>query len=101
VRACGPDRSSRETSHPESKLLKKYESKPHKRLLSAGAKPPAGRPWQPDIAAIALISLPIRDMPQKAPACRVYPALTIIGKDCGHISRKGQQRVHGTATADT
>jgi hypothetical protein len=101
VRACGPDHSSRETPHPESKLLKKYESKPHKRPLQAAAKPAAGRPGHRDIVRIALKSLHIRDERQKAAARRVYLPLTIFGKDCGHISKKRQQRVHGPANADS
>jgi hypothetical protein len=100
VRACGPDHSSRETPHPESKLLKKHESKPHKSALQAAAKSPAGRPGRGDIAGIALKSLHIRDRPRKPEPRRVYPALTIFGKDCGHTSQTRQQRVHIPAIAD-
>jgi hypothetical protein len=89
LRACGPDHSSRETPHPESKLLKKYESKPRKPQIKAAAKPRAGRLRDRNTASIALISLHIRAQPPKAAVRRIYPALTIFGKDCGQISKKG------------
>jgi hypothetical protein len=93
VRAFDPDHSSRETSHPESKLLKKYESKPHKRPLCPDRKPPSGEPRRGDIARIALISLYIPYLQRNAGNSGVYPALTIFGKDCGHISQKRRQRI--------
>jgi hypothetical protein len=65
------------------------------------AKPPAGRLGHRDIARIALISLRIRDKPRKKAYWRVYPVLTMFGKDCGHTRQTRQQRVHIPATADS
>jgi hypothetical protein len=43
----------------------------------------------------------IRDTRGKAAAAGVYPALTIIRKDCDQIGEKRQQHVQGTVTAET
>jgi hypothetical protein len=96
----GPDHSSRETSHPESKLLKKHEQKPSNRSHSV-AETARGRPNRHrDTAGIALISLHIRSERQKSAYRRVYPVLTMFGKDCGQISQKRHSAFERPANAD-
>jgi len=53
------------------------------------------------MATIALISLHIRVEQRKPATSRVYPVLTMFGKDCGQISQKRHSACERPATADS
>ena len=99
--ARSPDHSSRETSHPESKFLKKYEWTPSKwpllaRCRNAGrqALPPLYRADRADIAAHS------RD-PAKAGRVSRLPGVNHIQKGLRPDHLKRRQRAPGNAKANT